>query len=77
MIDPQFLIAIFALFGMAVGAIAYRIGFGHGALDGHAKGLEEARGHWLPKVMQAKRDGAHTGRLTELRRQIDEAAQHN
>lgn len=65
-------LAVFiALFSMAVGAACYKWGEHFGNIDGHTKGLEEARATYLPKIMKAKRDGAHTGRLIELRRQVD------
>jgi hypothetical protein len=67
----------FLLFGMATAVLGYFVGRKHGRIEGIIQGYEEARSVWVPKVIRAKLDGAHAGRLAELHRQHSGLPKHS
>jgi hypothetical protein len=69
-LDWQVIAPFALLWTMAVGAIGYLIGRNHGWTDGFYRAQDRARGEWIPKLIKAKRDGMHAGRILGMQQRI-------
>lgn len=74
-LDWQLIICLFALFGMAVAVIAYKVGICHGREAGYEAGRAEEITRHKPKIIAAKREAAGIARtlcLAELDKAISQ-----
>lgn len=62
-LDWQLVICLFALFGMAVGAIGYFSGRCHGWEIGYEAGCADEITRHKPKIIQAKKEAANIARV--------------